>query len=445
MITPRFNLYQNDNSLTIKIRAPYCCLRELDIEGHKDRFLFLCKPYYLRLQLPGNIVENDNFHSSFDCDSGEFAFTYDKETPGEFFQDLDYITKFLVTKVDAIYEENVTQPITVLSADLTAQEEELINETLQQGFGFALQGHKKFSTISSEFSEVFEIDPCEVGLVDRRKIRLQYEQGKFNMEHYLEDLQDEQQEIKSITELKTPWDNLSEADITFTDKELDFLKDQPNNSYNLTTLQARYAFNGLLDILYAYCYDKRTTDYEGNSESGWTIVKLASTLSWFDAFESPKEALVSAFRRSVTYPLYRQFSLSVQVFEDLKKLLKFDEKMLIKTLIEIHRIFLTGDYCRYILNNLFIKDYITYIMKWDKTKWRQYLEDVYSVEIQKEDLGLNLVEVERSFSLETSLAGLKISEDREVLDSDDTSDDSDSDSDTETSSDETSSDESRVE
>lgn len=39
---------------------------------------------------------------------------------------------------------------------------------------------------------------------------------------------------------------------------------------------------GLVSILYAYCYDHRTTGGEGNVESGWTMATLSPLLSWLD-------------------------------------------------------------------------------------------------------------------------------------------------------------------
>lgn len=39
---------------------------------------------------------------------------------------------------------------------------------------------------------------------------------------------------------------------------------------------------GLLDIIYSYAYDFRTTLGEGNVESAWTVTKISPTLSWFD-------------------------------------------------------------------------------------------------------------------------------------------------------------------
>ncbi|CAG9860985.1 unnamed protein product [Phyllotreta striolata] len=400
MITPRFKLNQDEKSLTVEIRAPYCSLRELQVEVDENVFLFFCKPYFLRLFLPGKLVENDNYKSSFDSDTGEFTFTYDKAEYGENFEDLDLITKFLVNKVETSYED---RKVLVIDNEATL----INNEELSQGFGFALMGHKNFVAVSSEFSEVFEIDPNEVDLKSRKKLRIQYEQGKFDMEHYLADFIDNE-EILGLIKEKSPWEGLND-DITFTNKELDFLKDLPNIEYKLSDTQIKYVFNGLIDILFSYCYDARTTSFEPTSESGWTIAKLAATFCWLDVFESPKEVLISAFRRSVTYPLYRNYDLCLAILKDLKDILKLNEKYVIKCLIQIYYIFLGGDCCRYILNNLFIKDYIIYIMNWDKIKWREFVKDVDGISIEKEELGLNLSEIEQNYSLESKMENLTIS------------------------------------
>ncbi|KAJ8966491.1 hypothetical protein NQ314_003500 [Rhamnusium bicolor] len=261
-----------------------------------------------RLNLPGNITENDNIRSSYDSDSGEFSFCYEKLIHGEDFKDLELITKYLVTKVDASYDDD-KRKITVLTSEGCAQEILPESDDLTKGFGFGLLANRNFVTVSSEFYEVFEISPNDVNLPERRKLRLQYEQGKFDMGHYLGDfIKDEK--IIEITGQKTPWNELQEDTVTLTNKELDFLKELTNTEYKLNDLQVKYVFNGLIALL-AYCYDRRVTFYVDNSESGWTIVKLSASLCWLDAFETARETLICAFRRSVIYPLYRNCILSV--------------------------------------------------------------------------------------------------------------------------------------
>lgn len=432
MITPRFQLAQKDGLLIITIRAPYCSLRELDVSVEENIFIFYCKPYYLRLELPGNILDNEQSHSSFDTDNGTFEFSYEKENPTEEFRDLEFITKFLTSKVDVDCAEGqrkidpieTEQVLTVESATDSTEHD------LNKGFGFALRGNRNFTYISSTFEDVIEVDPVCVPLPERKKLRLQDEKQKFNVEHYFaEFLEDD--EIKEIMHYE-PSQDTSKTTVDFSERDLDFLKDLPNIEYSLQDLQVKYIHNGLIDILFAYCYDKRTTFFEESPESGWTIVKLAATLCWMDAFEEPKETLICAFRRCLIYPLYRNFSLNMTVLQDLRELLKLGEKHIIKCLIEIHDMFLKGDCCRYILNNLFIKDYITFIMKWNKEEWAEIVEKVNNIVISKDELGLNLTEIELGCSdLNTQLAKLRVNSE---TDSDDTSADSESEYSTETDS-----------
>lgn len=433
MITPRFSLQQTESTCTIKIRAPYACLRELDATVEENVFLFLCKPYYLRLTLPGCLVENENMKSSFDADTGEFTFTYEKVNHGEEFKNLDFITTLLTPKVE-VTETEGARKIEVLATEGQKEFVVVKSEDGAPGFGFAMLGNYNFGSVSAEFQEVFEVDPREVPLEERRKMRLQYEQGKFNAEHYLADIHDDA-EIKELMELTPPWANNDGHADTFSDKDLDFMKDLTNIEYELTDTQRKYCYNGLIDILFAYCYDCRSTYFEGTSESSWTITKLASTFCWLDGFNEPKDVLICAFRRSLIYPLYRNFEFSQKIFEDLKEILKLGKKCIIKCLIQLYYIFLKGEIGTYVLNNLFIKDYIRYIMKWNDKEWDSVVNNVMGIEIKKSDLGLNLEEIERGYTLCKHLESLdlgdKDSDDdsSEDSDSDSNSDDSDSDSD----------------
>ena len=184
MITPRFKLAQTETTVTINIRAPYSNLRDLEATIDEDVFIFFSSPYYLRLQLPGRLVEDDSNKSSFDVDAGEFTFTIKKAIEGEYFPDLDLITKLLIPKVQVTDANDASRKITVLSnQDQTEKTEQELNEE----FGFALSGKENFHHIAAEFKDVFEVDPREVKLAERHKMRLQYEQGKFNVDHYLSD------------------------------------------------------------------------------------------------------------------------------------------------------------------------------------------------------------------------------------------------------------------
>lgn len=414
MITPRFQVTQTENTVTIVIRAPYCNLRDLEVCVEDNVYLFVCKPYYLRLNLPGNIVENDHTKSSFNSDTGEFSFTYDKTVLQEYFEDLDLITKLMPVKLDVVEGD---RKIEILTSE-TVENVNNVMIDIEHGYGFALRGGYSFNTVSGEFNEVFDTDPFKNTLAERRNLRLHEEKEKFNIDHYLGDMMDDE-EINELCNLKDPYSSILKDAVVFTEKELDFLKDLPNIQYNLNAEQIKYCHNSLIDILFAYCYDRRTTFYEGTCESGWTIVKLSSSLSWFEAFDSSKEAAIAAFRRCLIYPLYRNFNLSNSILQDLKTLLSLGEKMLIKCLINIYEIFLGGDCGRYILNNLFIKDYITYVMKWDKDLWLNTVSEVQSLKLHKDDLGLNLEQIEALGNEDLPEKMLKLNIKENETDSDD--------------------------
>lgn len=424
MITPRFQVFQDHTTVTITIRAPHCDLNELDVYIEDEVFIFVCKPYFLRLNLPGRIVDDSAQKSSYDAESGEFSFTYPKAVPGEDFKDLDLITKLLCPKVRVT--EGSRQIEILASEPATAREEQ--HEETNVKFGFAMRGGYDFEYVNSEFREVLEVNPYTTSLEDRKKLRLVNEAEKFNIDHYISDFIDDE-EIQDCIDCVPSWSNIKTSDVAFTPEEQDFLKDLPNIVYNLSSTQTSYCYNSLIEILFAYCYDRRTTFFEGTCESGWTIAKLCATFSWFDGFTSPKDAVVCSFRRSVIYPLYRNFKLSQRVFEDLKSIIRLGQKFLIKCLIEIYGIFLASE--RYILNNLFVKDYIIYVMTWDNDLWTKHVELLNDMVIIQNDLGLNLDYIEKSLVCDTELTdklqnmGISSSSESDsVVDSDDESSDS---------------------
>ena len=94
------------------------------------------------------------------------------------------------------------------------------------------------------------------------------------------------------------------------------------NDEGINNNKLKYKFNlylNVIDILFSFLYNCITTDYENNSESGWTINKLSSTLSCLIDFdlnyysqskeisfdilkESIENLLISNYRRVLIYP-----------------------------------------------------------------------------------------------------------------------------------------------
>jgi protein SHQ1 len=135
----------------------------------------------------------------------------------------------------------------------------------------------------------------------------------------------------------------------------------PRKSYHLVSPSSTQPLLlGLIDILFAYCYDYRTTEAESNVESPWTISKLSATLSAFETFTSLKETLVSCYRRSLAYPLYRHFDLTEKCKEDVTVLFKLGKRALLKSLLGVRRI-LRGDEGCFVLDVLYVEDYCIWV------------------------------------------------------------------------------------
>lgn len=102
-LQPRFRIGQDENRVLIAINVPHVRVSDVDyrvIDG-KD-FSFYCKPYLLKLVLPGS-VHDEEYHKTtakYDLadDNGTVHMELWKCTPGEHFPDLDMLTKLMAPK-----------------------------------------------------------------------------------------------------------------------------------------------------------------------------------------------------------------------------------------------------------------------------------------------------------------------------------------------------------
>lgn len=131
----------------------------------------------------------------------------------------------------------------------------------------------------------------------------------------------------------------------------------------------------LIDIVFAYCYDQRVNDWESTCESGWSCAKLSPSLSYLAKFGSARQSIIAAAQRAISYSLYRSFELAVKVIDDTTNVFQEGRCALLHVLCDLHRIFATAGEFRYILNDLFITDFLI---------WIQSVPDSVIANIQKE-------------------------------------------------------------
>uniref|UniRef100_A0A4W2IMS4 Protein SHQ1 homolog n=1 Tax=Bos indicus x Bos taurus TaxID=30522 RepID=A0A4W2IMS4_BOBOX len=407
MLTPAFDLSQDPDFLTVAIRVPYARVSEFDVYFEGVDFKFYAKPYFLRLTLPGRIVENGNEQGSYDADKGIFTIRLPKETPGQHFEGLNMLTALLAPRksrtakplVEEIGASEVSEggveddddefDWEIEQSPYEEVPESALNPNCRYGFGNLRSG--VFQRLQDELSDVIDIkDPDFTSAAERRQKRLAAELAKFDPDHYLADFM-EDEAVKQVLEYNPWWSDLySEmmtslgksqeeenlaALVSFSEEEKYQLRKFVNKSYLLDKKAHRQVYYSLIDILLAYCYETRVTEGERNT---WTNVH---------------EILVSFGRRVLCYPLYRHFKLVMKTYRDTIKILQLGKSAVLKCLLDIHKIFQENDPA-YILNDLYISDYCVWIQKAKSKKLAALAEALKKASLTKAQLGLELEELE---------------------------------------------------
>ncbi|KAJ7998581.1 hypothetical protein DPEC_G00206390 [Dallia pectoralis] len=421
MITPAFELSQDPDFLIITIRVPYTRTSEFDLYIDGDDFKFYAKPYFLRLTIPGKIVEDGREKASFDIDKGLFTLHVPKETSGQHFEGLQMLTSLLAPKgsrsakplvedmeacggtVEGEEEEDEDFDWQVEQEVYTETSEEQLKELQKYGFGNQRSG--VFTRLQDELSDVIDVqNPDRTTVSERRQERLAAESTIFCHDHYLADLF-EDQEIQGLLKFCPWWCDLSldslqqgQEALSFTDDEKQQLRKFTNRSYFLDKRERFQVWLGLVDIILAYCHAVRTTEGEHNVESPWTIRKLSGTLCWLETYSSLQEVLVTFGRRLLCFPLYRHFDLVSAAVQDAAQIFQLGKAAVLKCLLDTHKVFRENEPA-YILNDLYVTDYCVWIQRVKSKKVTAMSDALRSITLRKSDLELDLEALEAAAAL----------------------------------------------
>ncbi|XP_072328339.1 protein SHQ1 homolog isoform X2 [Scyliorhinus torazame] len=425
MITPAFELSQEPNFLTIIIHVPYAKVNEVDLYIDGVDFKFYAKPYFLRLTLPGRLVEDGREKASYDADTGTLTIKVPKETPDEHFEGLNMLTVLLAPKGSRSAKPLLEE---IGPSIIAEEEEEEFDWEIEQSpfvhlegnvinsscfYGFANLRSGVFERLQHELSDVIDLkEPDRTTIVERRQKRLTAEETKFDSDHYLADLF-EDDAIQHLLMYEPWWANTLETKevkktqneqhlmdpgsqfVKFSKDEKEQLRNFSNKSYLLDRRSCQNVYLGLLDILLAYAYEVRSTEGESNTESSWNIWKLSGTLCWLETYRSLQEVLVSFSRRVLCYPFYRHFQLALKAVEDAVLILQLGKSAVLKCLLGIHKIFRESDPA-YLLNDLYITDYCIWIQKVKSKKLASLAESLQNLKVTKNDLGFELEDLEKA-------------------------------------------------
>nr|XP_057939108.1 protein SHQ1 homolog [Doryrhamphus excisus]XP_057939119.1 protein SHQ1 homolog [Doryrhamphus excisus]XP_057939129.1 protein SHQ1 homolog [Doryrhamphus excisus] len=423
MITPMFDLSQDPVYLILSIRVPYTRTSEFDLYIEGTDVKFYAKPYFLRLTLPGRVVEDGREKATFDIDKGLFTVQIPKETLGEHFEGLQMLTSLLAPKgcrsakplledISAAGSESVGTNEGEDEEDFDWQIEQEVyvegsEEELRglQKYGFGNQRSGVFARLQEELSDVIDVkNPDGTTIAERRQERLSTEASAFSPDHYLADLF-EDDEIKRLLKFKPWWTKCSpsperegESAISFNDEEKEQLRKFTNRSYLLDKTSRHQVWLSLVDVLLAYSYEVRSTEGDDNVEAPWTIRKLSGTLCWLETYSCLQEVLVSFGRRVLCYPLYRHFALVSAAIRDTASMMHSGKACVLKCLLGIHKIFRRNDPA-YILNDLYITDYCIWIQRIKSKKLSAVAAALQKASLEKKDLDLEIEELEEAATM----------------------------------------------
>ncbi|RKP37967.1 SHQ1 protein-domain-containing protein, partial [Dimargaris cristalligena] len=464
MITPRFEVTQDDQAVVVTIHAPHLRSQDIDIHIQDFQLRFFAKPYFLRLTFPGQVVEDDQSTAKYDIAQGELVLRVSKAEPGEHFPDLDLLSKLLATTTERktqlshgplieVVGETVTSEIPSTDDHLDPahaqdhngdedddddddEEEEaeydwdlpqeiepevsatpaLLN---QARYGFENQHHGLFTHVQEMGNEINCLSsPETLSPEGRRRERIAQEEAKFDPDYYLSDLFDND-EIAELLAYQSPWKQclreirrqlragpsstlvqLTTATLppllaSFTEAEQEQMRALPRKLLTVDAGMERSLYLGLVDLVFAYSYNLRTTLGESTVESVWTVGILSSLLAALDHHRpSLKAVAVASFRRALAYPLYRHWELCQAVWRDTQTIFKLGRRALVKVLLNLKDMFDHHD-TYYVYSKIWFDDYCVWIQNGASDKKLQSLaKELDALVLTKLDLDWSLAELE---------------------------------------------------
>ena len=149
----------------------------------------------------------------------------------------------------------------------------------------------------------------------------------------------------------------------------------------------------LVDILYGYAFDHRTTLGDATVESAWTVAKLSCTLCWLDAPATVREAALACVHRALAYPVFRNWRLALRVLGDVVALLRLGRRAVLRALLALRRILARDDGRQY-LNTLYVEPYAVWVQGVDDATLAAAAHELERATPAKRDVRWDLAEIE---------------------------------------------------
>ncbi|KAL1748136.1 SHQ1 protein-domain-containing protein [Schizophyllum fasciatum] len=400
MITPRFSCDQTDDLVIVKVYCP--AIRASDVDIHVDDTLLTVhiNPYFLRLNFPHPVYEEEGSAARYEAGTGFLYVTLNKQVKGQNFKDLDLLSKLLaprpthaqtpIIEVVASQEADTDDGVGDLSAQterLTLEQDEFhqaaenewqypqtvpepldtLNIKPEKPYGFLHMYSGYLTHVALTENEVNELgaDAETMSPQMRREKRLAHEDKKWDEEHYMADYADDEH-IQELLRWRPPY--TSETVDEFTEEEKSMMLRLPRKESTQRETDELYAT--LITILFSYAYEARTTQMEPTPESAWTMCSLTPAFSALDpppyapgpplSTENLVAALIPSYRRSLSFPLYRSFALAEACRADVASLLVRGKRAVLRSLLAMKRL-LDRHEVYYLYSKLWLDDFCVWV------------------------------------------------------------------------------------
>ncbi|EPQ58433.1 SHQ1-domain-containing protein [Gloeophyllum trabeum ATCC 11539] len=452
MITPRFSCSQTDALVVVSIHCP--SIRAAELETHVEDTLLTVhvNPYFLRLNFPGRVVEDEHSSAEYNPSTGRLTITLTKEVKGEEFKDLDLLAKLLAPPASKVQRPAPT--IEVLSSDgaedpednellekthaLSLEQKEILKGRLaaendwhlpqtvpeplppletstKRPYGFLNMYSGYFVHVEHTENEVNELGgDAETCLPhERRRRRIKHEEEKWDEEHYIADYAEDDY-IQELIAWKHPHTALPDESFSYSDDEQLMMLRLPRKEYLATEAQTQCLYLTLLTLLFSYAYESRTTQHDPTPESAWTICSLTPAFSALDPppycatpAEPPADVhspyfadamlattFAALYRRSLAFPLYRSWALAEACRSDVASFLSGGKRVVTRCLLEMKHILDHHD-VYYVYSKIWVDDFCTWVQAYASDDVLKDLGNrVELLHMEKAMIGWDLEELE---------------------------------------------------
>lgn len=452
MITPLFRLSQDSEFITLTAKLKYVKFSDFDYFIDNNTFRFSLKPYFLKITLSHPLsADSPKNQFTYNIEEQILICKIQKAEIGAHFENLDLISTLfdnpttpsapIANKIEEVSTNSNNSTLCKINVQNANElneylfniysQPEISNLTLLDSkenffYGFNNQFSDVFDKRAEDAVEICDLNPKKVPLKFRYLAMLEKENNDFNKERYVYDLyldgdnedfaDDNFKNILSLSNEKFI-DSIKrkENEMPYTEKEMQILTSINKTKISFiesNTFSPFKFYLQIVDILFAYLYDCLMTEYEHSSESGWTINKLSSVLSCFVDYDKNfysqskeisfsildeliKHTLIAAYRRVLTYPLYRNVKLCEKIKKEICDVLSLGRFSIVKCFLQIRMIFERSE-PRYLLNVLYIDPFLKWIQFDSEDKILIMLaEKIKSTTIELSDIKMNLETAEK--------------------------------------------------